>query len=333
MTRIAVSGSIASDHLMRFPGRFVEQLLPDRLDTVSLSFLVDDLVVRRGGVAANIAFGLGQLGLRPTLVGAVGRDFDEYRAWLERHGVDCDSLWISPDAHTARFVCTTDTQQCQIASFYPGAMAEAAQARLADVVARTGGIDLVLVGADDPAAMQQRIRECRELGLPFAADPSQQLARMSRDDAMGFIDGADYLLTNEYERGLLETRTGLSGAALRRRVGLDITTLGANGVRLAGPDLDPVVVPAAKPLRVTDPTGVGDAFRAGFFAGLAWGLPVTRAAEVGCLLAVHVLETGGPQEYTVDAVGFCERLGGSYGDAAAADVHAAWPTSLPVPAP
>src|SRR5439155_26707868 len=167
----------------------------------------------------------------------------------------------------------------------------------------------------------------------FAADPSQQLARMSRDDAIEFIDGADYLLTNEYERGLLATPTGLAGTARRGRVGLEITTLGANGVRLAGRDLDPMVVPAAKPLHVTDPTGVGDAFRAGFFAGLAWGLIVPRAAEVGCLLAVHVLETGGPQEYTVDAVGFCERLAGSYGDAAAAEVHAAWPTSLSVPAP
>jgi adenosine kinase len=330
--RIAVSGSIASDHLMRFPGRFVEQLLPDRLDTVSLSFLVDDLVVRRGGVAANIAFGLAQLGLRPTLVGAVGHDFDEYRAWLESHGVDCDSLWISADAHTARFVCTTDTQQCQIASFYPGAMAEAARVRLVDVVGRSGGIDLVLVGADDPAAMQLRVRECRELGLPFAADPSQQLARMSRDEAIEFIDGADYLLTNEYERGLLETRTGLSGAALAARVGLEITTLGANGVRLAGRDLDPMVVPAAKPVRVTDPTGVGDAFRAGFFAALAWGLTVPRAAEVGCLLAVHVLETEGPQEYTVEPARFCERLAECYGDTAAAEVHTAWRASLPVPA-
>jgi adenosine kinase len=321
---IAVSGSIASDHLMRFPGKFADQLIADRLDTVSLSFLVDDLIVRRGGVAANIAFGLGQLGLRPTLVGAVGKDFDEYRGWLERHGVDCGSVWVSTQAHTARFVCTTDTELCQIASFYPGAMAEASKISLPDVAARAGGLDLVLVGADDPAAMQLRARECREYGYRFAADPSQQLARMSSADILDFIDGADYLLTNEYERGLLEARTGLTGTAIQDRVGVEITTLGARGVKLDGRDLDPIVVPAAKPAGVCDPTGVGDGFRAGFFAALSWGLSMHRAAEVGCVLAVHVLETDGTQEYSVDPARFCENVAESYGDDSAAEVAKAW---------
>src|ERR1700742_1938690 len=208
--KIAVTGSIATDHLMHFPGRFAEQLIADQLHKVSLSFLVDDLVVRRGGVASNIAYGMGKLGLRPMLVGAVGADFADYRSWLERHGVDCDSVYVSEVAHTARFVCTTDDDLNQIASFYAGAMSEARNISIAPVAERVGGVDLVLISPNDPAAMARHTRECRELGYPFAADPSQQLARMSGDEVRDLIDGGAYLLTNEYEKDLLESKTGLT---------------------------------------------------------------------------------------------------------------------------
>lgn len=169
--KIAVTGSIATDHLMHFPGKFAEQLIADQLHKVSLSFLVDDLVVRRGGVAPNIAFGMGKLGLRPILVGAVGADFADYRSWLERHGVDCDSVHISDVAHTARFVCTTDDDLNQIASFYAGAMAEARNIELAPVNERSGGLDLVLVGANDPAAMIRHSEECRTRGTRSPPTP------------------------------------------------------------------------------------------------------------------------------------------------------------------
>src|SRR3954454_11379717 len=203
--KIVVTGSIATDHLMHFPGLFAEQLLPDQLHKVSLSFLVDDLAVRRGGIAANIAFGMGLLGLHPVLIGAVGADFADYRSWLERHGVDCGSVYVSEVAHTARFVCTTDDDLCQIASFYAGAMSEAPNIELAPVDARAGGLDLVLIGANDPAAMIRHSQECRARGYRFAADPSQQLARMDGSDVLTLISGAEYLLTNDYERSLLET--------------------------------------------------------------------------------------------------------------------------------
>src|SRR5689334_6363440 len=176
--KIAVTGSIATDHLMHFPGKFAEQLIADQLHKVSLSFLVDDLVVRRGGVASNIAFGMGKLGLRPILVGAVGADFADYRSWLERHGVDCDSVHVSEVAHTARFVCTTDDDLNQIASFYAGAMSEARNIELHPVRDRVGGLDLVIIGANDPIGMVRHTEECRELAIPFAADISQQLAIM-----------------------------------------------------------------------------------------------------------------------------------------------------------
>ena len=318
--RIAVTGSIATDHLMHFPGRFGDQLLADQLHKVSLSFLVDDLVVRRGGVAANIAFGMAQLGLSPVLVGAVGVDFDDYRSWLERHGVDCDSVHVSDVAHTARFVCTTDEEMCQIASFYAGAMSEARNIELAPVAARFGGLDLVVVSANDPDAMLRHSAECRTRGYAFAADPSQQLARMEGADVRALIEGADYLLTNDYEKSLLESKAGLTDAEVLDLVKIRVTTLGKDGVEIVGRGMERLHVPVAKEVRAYDPTGVGDGFRAGFFAALSWGLGLERAAQVGSLLATLVLETIGTQEYEVRSDIFAKRLAESYGDDAADEV-------------
>ncbi|GIF53531.1 adenosine kinase [Asanoa ferruginea] len=319
--KIAVSGSIATDHLMHFPGRFADQLLADQLHKVSLSFLIDDLVVRRGGVAANIAFGMARLGLRPVLVGAVGTDFDDYRAWLERHGVDCDSVHVSDVLHTARFVCTTDEDMCQIASFYAGAMSEARNIELAPANDRVGGFDLVLISADDPAGMVRHSQECRSLGYRFAADPSQQLARMGGDDILQLIDGAAYLLTNDYEKSLLESKTGLTDAEVLDRVEVRVTTLGKNGVEITGRHMERIHVPIARDVQPVDPTGVGDGFRAGFFAGLSWGLDLERSAQIGSLLAGLVLEGAGGQEYELRPEIFLKRLGDSYGPEAADDVR------------
>jgi len=317
---VLLAGSIATDHLMHFPGKFSEQLLADQLHQVSLSFLVDDLVVRRGGVAANIAFGMGLLGEHPVLVGAVGEDFADYRAWLERHGVDCNSVHISPEHHTARFVCTTDEEMCQIASFYAGAMSEARNIELRPAVERTGA-ELIVVSADDPAGMVRHSVEARELGYRFAADPSQQIARMSGEELLLLIDGADLLFTNEYEKNLLESKTGLSEAEIQARIGVRVTTQGSRGVEIVGRDMERVHVPVAKERARHDPTGVGDGFRAGFLTGRSWGLSWQRSAQVGSLLATLVLETVGTQEYELKPAAFCERLAESYGDDAAAEVE------------
>jgi adenosine kinase len=319
--KIAVTGSIATDHLMHFPGRFSEQLLAEALHKVSLSFLVDDLVVRRGGIAANIAFGMAQLGMRPTLVGAVGLDFDsDYRGWLERHGVDCESVHVSDVAHTARFVCTTDEAMCQIASFYAGAMSEARNIELLGVAQRLGGLDLVIISPNDPDAMLRHTEESRQRAFAFAADPSQQLARMSGEQIRTLIEGAQYLITNDYEKELLESKTGLSDADVLSQVGVRITTLGKDGVRITSRDGESIHVPVAQEVRAYDPTGVGDGFRAGFFVAQLWGLSLQRSAEVGALLATMVLETVGTQEYDVRPDVFVKRLAESYGDQCAADV-------------
>ncbi|MFF0556430.1 carbohydrate kinase family protein [Streptomyces sp. NPDC004266] len=311
--RIAVTGSIATDHLMTFPGRFSEQLLADRLDRVSLSFLADNLEVRRGGVAANIAFGLGVLGLRPALVGAVGADFEPYRVWLKDHGVDTDSVRVSASLHTARFVCTTDRDQNQIATFYAGAMAEAREIDLREVVARTGRLELVLVSPDDPEAMLRHTRACRDLGIPFAADPSQQLARLDGGEVRELVDGARFLFTNEYETALLLEKSGWPEAEVLRRVGTWVTTHGEAGVRVRGDGRDPLSVPAVEVPAVVDPTGVGDAFRAGFLAGTLWGVPERCAAQLGCAVAATVLDSVGTQEYRPHRDSLLDRLRTTYG--------------------
>src|SRR5256885_2244405 len=262
--KIAVTGSIATDHLMHFPGRFAEQLLPDQLHKVSLSFLVDDLVVRRGGVAANIAFGMAQLGLRPALVGAVGTDFADYRSWLTRHGVDCDSVHVSEVAHTARFVCTTDEDLCQIATFYAGAMAESRNIELLPIAERVGALSLVLISPDDPEGMIRHAEECRQRGYAFAVDPSQQLARMTGEQARAFVAGAKYLFSNDYEWELLLQKTGWTEADVLDQVGMRITTLGEKGVEIVGKDGVALQIGAVPERAKADPTGVGDAFRAGF---------------------------------------------------------------------
>ncbi|MEY9213098.1 adenosine kinase [Thermobifida halotolerans] len=318
--RIAVTGSIATDHLMTFEGRFAEQLIADQLAQVSLSFLVDELEVRRGGVAANISFGLGCLGLNPVLVGAVGPDFAEYSAWLERHGVDVSGVHVSEMRHTARFVCTTDRDHNQIASFYAGAMTEARNIELWPLVQRVGGLDLVLVGANDPEAMVRHSEECRVRGVSFAADPSQQLARMEGPQVRSLIEGAEYLFANEYEKALAEQKTGWNDTEILSRVRTRVTTLGAKGVRVDRAGEPTLHVPAAHVENPADPTGVGDAFRAGFLAAVAWGLELDRCAQVGNAAAVHCLEVSGPQEYRLTAASLLDRLARSYGDDAAAEV-------------
>ena len=319
---IAVTGSIATDNLMRFPGRFSEQLLADHLQKVSLSFLVDDLVIHRGGVAGNIAFAIGVLGGDVALVAAAGDDFADYRHWLQSHGVNCDHVLISKTAHTARFVCTTDVDMAQIASFYPGAMSEARNIKLADVVSSVGQPDLVIIGANDPAAMVVHTDECRKLGLPFAADPSQQLARLSGDEIRQLIDGAKYLFTNDYEWDLMLSKTGWTEADVMTQVDLRVTTLGPKGVDLVERNGASVHVDVVPETSQVDPTGVGDAFRAGFLTARSAGLNLERSAQLGSLVAVLVLESQGTQEWTWDHDVAATRLAGAYGEDAAAEITA-----------
>jgi adenosine kinase len=315
--RIAVTGSIATDHLLTFDGRFVEQLLPDQLATLSVVFLASDLQVRRGGTGANIAFGMGVLGQRPLLVGSVGKDAAEYLGWLADHGVDTSGVRVSETLASPRFTVTTDRDQNQIGSFYPGAMAEAAGIELAPF----GALDLVVVAPNDPGAMLRHTAECRERGVPFAADPSQTLTFLDGAAIQQLVEGATYLFTNEYEAGLVADKTGWSGDDVLGLVQTRITTHGANGIVVQRKGEDDIRVAVAPAEQIAEPTGVGDAFRAGFLSGTAWGLDLERSCQVGALLATHVVETVGTQEYTYSGARFLDRLAAAYGDEAAAAVQ------------
>ncbi len=319
--RTAVTGSIATDHLMVFQGRFADSLVVEQLDRLALSFLVEDLEIRRGGIGANIAFGLGVLGERPLLVGAVGEDFAEYRSWLERHNVDCSGVRVSELKHTARFICTTDREQAQIATFYAGAMSEAREIELAPLMAQEP-FDLVVVSPNDPEAMIRHTEEARYRRVPFAADPSQQLAWADGPLIRSLVDGAAYLFSNDYESALIAQKTGWTDDEIRSRVGVRVVTHGKDGVRVEQAGAEPVHVPVVPARTVADPTGVGDAFRAGFLAGLAWGMSLERCAQVGCLLATHVLETVGTQEYRLEPRAALERFTEAYGKEAADEVGA-----------
>ena len=317
---LLICGSIATDHLMSFGGRFRDSLVVEQLDKLSVSFLVDELEIRRGGVAPNMCFGLGALGLSPVLVGAAGDDFADYRSWLERHGVDCSSVRISETRHTARFVCTTDATMAQFASFYPGAMSESRLIELKPIADRVGTPSYVLISADDPDGMLRHTQECRQRGYPFIADPSQQLAFSEGGLIRDLVDGAAYLFSNEYESHMIEAKTGWSAEEVLARVGIQVTTLGADGVRILRSGEEPIELPAAKNVTALEPTGVGDAFRAGFLGALTWHVGLERAAQVGCVLAAYVVETVGTQEYSFTADEFLGRVEESYGAEAAADV-------------
>ena len=317
---VVVTGSIATDHLMTFPGKFVEQFVEGQMENVSLSFLVDDLVQHRGGAGANMAYGLGLLGLAPVLVGAVGADFADYDAWLTRHGVDTASVHWSELKHTARFVCTTDAANNQIASFYSGAMSEAGSIELGPVAGRVGEPDLVVIGPNDPTAMVRHTEECRQRGYAFAADPSQQLAWADGEMIRDLVDGAHLLFTNEYEAHLLQQKTGWDVDEVLARVGTWITTRAAEGVLVRQADAEPISVIAVPETKPVEPTGGGDALRAGFIAGRMWGLSLERATQLGSAVATAAVEVIGTQEYDLPKESFLARFADAFGADAADEI-------------
>ncbi|MCX6457321.1 MAG: carbohydrate kinase family protein [Actinobacteria bacterium] len=320
--RIGVAGSVGLDHLMTFPGKFTDSLVAGSLEKVSLSFLVDGLEVRRGGCAANIVYGMGVLGLNPVLIAAVGKDWADYDAWLIRHGVDTSHVLISTTQFTAHFMVTTDTELNQIASFFPGAMSEARNIELGPIMDKTGRFDIVVISPDDPEAMLRHSEVCRSKGIAFAADPSQQMARMSGEEIRQLITGAKYLFLNEYELALAMQKTGWTDAEILNLVEYRVVTLGSKGAKVESKSGEFVQVTVPKEKVKIDPTGVGDSFRSGFIAGLAWGLSHERCAQLGSMIATYVIETTGTQEYRFTASEFVARFAEAYGDAAASEISA-----------
>lgn len=318
--KIGVAGSVGLDHLMTFSGKFTDSFVAGSLEKVSLSFLVDSLTVRRGGCAANIAFSMGVLGLNPILIAGVGIDWADYEAWLSRHGVNTAHVYISKELYTAHFMVTTDEDLNQIASFFPGAMSEARNIELQLIMDKVGRFDLMVISPDDPQAMLRHSQVCREQGIAFAADPSQQMARMSGEEIKLLIDGASYLFLNEYELALAIQKTGWSDKEILDHVNYRVVTFGSNGAKVESSAGEYVRVHVPKERARVDPTGVGDSFRSGFIAGLAWGVSHERCAQLGSMIATYVLETTGTQEYHFTKAEFVNRFALAYGDEAAAEI-------------
>ncbi len=312
---IVVTGSVAFDYLMRFPGRFAEHLIADQMERLSVSFLVDDMRRVPGGCGPNIAYGLALLGERPRLVATAGRDASEYRAWLAQQGVEVSGLVLHDDVFTASFFVSTDRDQNQLASFYTGAMARARNLPL-----RKAGVEdaaLVVIAPNDPDAMARYASECRESGTPFLYDPSQQVARLTGEDLRTGLEGAFLVIVNEYEFGILRQKTGLSREDLEARVPVLVVTQGAEGstISVAGArGREHHAVPAALTSGpAIDPTGVGDAYRAGLIRGIRVGLPWEVAGRIGSVAASIVLESLGPQPDRYEATEFIERYERSFG--------------------
>lgn len=299
--RIVVTGSVAFDYLMTFPGRFLDVVVPDRMHRLSVSFLVDAMRRVRGGVAPNIAYGLALLGVRPLVMAAAGVDALDYVRWLADEGVDTSGLRVHDDLFTASFFVSTDLDQNQIATFYAGAMARAVDLSFRSLP--RGSVALAVVSPNDPAAMAKYTTECRELGIPFVYDPSQQVARLSGGEILAGLEGAAILIGNEYEFGIIEKKTGLSEEELLARVPAVVITRGEEGSSIALRGAPTLRIPPAK-LRggAVDPTGVGDAFRAGLLGARHRGLSWDVAGRVGSVAAVYALESLGPQpvRYTID---------------------------------
>ncbi len=301
---ILITGSVAFDYLMTFPGLFKEQILPERLGKISLSFLVDSMSRQRGGIAPNIAYTMALLGQRPRVMATVGEDFEEYRRWLEEKGIDTGLMKVIPEVFTASFFATTDQSNAQIASFYPGAMGYASQQFLKDVQPRP---DLVVVSPNDPVAMKNFPAEARQLGIPYLYDPSQQVLRLEGAELARDMEGAYFLFVNDYEFGLISKKTGLDLEHMLKHISVLVITRGADGssVYAEGRERQIPIVP---PDCILDPTGVGDAYRGGFLTGYAHGWDWELCGQMGALSAAYCLEKKGTQNHSFTRQEFIARF-------------------------
>lgn len=313
---ILITGSVAYDYLMTFPGHFKEQILPSRLDSISLSFLVDSMSKQRGGIAPNIAYTMALLGGKPRVMATVGEDFGDYRAWLDAQGIDTSLMKVVPGLFTASFFATTDQSSAQIASFYPGAMGVSAMQSVKELDKKP---DLVIVSPSAPDAMMKFPAECRELGIDYLYDPSQQVLRLEGHEMARDMEGAKFLFCNDYEFGLISKKTGWSLDQILEHVKVLVITRGKDGADLYS-DGDSVHIPTVPEDEIVDPTGVGDSFRGGFLTGYSRGFDWKLCGEIGSLAAVYCLEQRGPQSHSYARKDFVARFRKHFDDGGKLDV-------------
>lgn len=314
--KVVVTGSIAFDYLMFFPGEFTSHLLEEQLRSLSVSFLVDSLRRERGGTAPNIAYTLGLLRGRPQIMATAGQDFHEYRHWLEQHGVDTSPIVEIEDEYCASFFVNTDENQNQIGHFYAGAMAHAGRLRFAE---QAPDVEMAIISPNEPSAMYAHVEECKALGIPYIYDPSQQTIRLTGDDLRAGIDGCYMLTVNEYELGMIVEKTGLTRQQIEQMAGGLLVTHGKSGSEILV-DGERYEIPAVSPHQVAEPTGAGDAFRGGLLRGLQLDLPWEVCGRMGALAAAYVLEKMGTQNHHFKPEEFVRRYRENFDDDGALDV-------------
>lgn len=314
---IVITGSVAYDYLMTFPGYFRENIIPEKLDKISLSFLVDNMTRQRGGCAPNIAYSMALLGEHPKVLATVGADFAEYRNWMELQGIDSEYIREIPDKFTASFFVNTDMENNQIASFYSGAMGDAARLSIGEI--RKGEVDYVVISPNSPDAMKKYTEECIELGIPYLFDPSQQVARNPHGDLREGVEGAHALFCNEYEFELLQKHTGLTARKIDQLVKLLVITRGESGTTIKSEDKE-YHIPIVPAKCIADPTGVGDAFRGGFLRGYRLGLDLQTCGQMGALSATYCLEHKGTTNHSYTTLEYINRYREFFDDSGALDI-------------
>jgi adenosine kinase len=320
--RIVVTGSLAYDYIMDFPGYFKDHILPDKVHMLTVSFLVDSMRRMRGGVAGNIAYSLALLGERPTVLATAGHDFGEYRGWMERHGIDASGVTEIADEFTASCFINTDRANNQIVAFYAGAMAHARNLSLMGL--GLGAEDLVVISPTDPQAITRYAEECRALGVPFVFDPGKQTPRLTGEQILAGLSGASVLVGNDYEFAMMAQATGWSEERLIASTPITVVTRGGEGSVLyrnhaSGNGAAPqqvVQVPVAPVKEIVDPTGAGDAYLAGLVFGLARRLPLEVTGRVAALSAAYAIEHRGCQEHSYAPGEFAARYADAFGPAA-----------------
>ncbi len=308
---VVITGSIAYDYIMSFPGYFKDHILPEKIHDISVSFLVDSMKKQRGGIATNIAYTLALLGERPKIMATVGEDFEDYRRWLELHYIDTSAIIAIPDEFTASFFVSTDKSQNQIASFYTGAMAHAHLVSFKDHV--NGGIELAVISPNDPRAMVQYVAECKELNIPYIYDASQQIIRLSGEDLREGCTGSKMLVLNDYELEMLKNKTGWNDEEIAASTETLIVTYGESGSKIYTGERV-VEIPAAKARPYCEPTGAGDAYRAGIIKGMMHNLSWELTGRLGSLAATYALEQYGTQSHRYDLTEFIERFIQEFGE-------------------
>jgi len=309
--RIVVTGSLAYDYIMNFPGHFKDHILPDKVHMLTVSFLVESMRRMRGGVAGNIAYTLALLGERPLVVASAGGDFGEYRKWMEQQGIDAGGIAEIEEDFTASCFINTDESNNQIVAFYPGAMGEAKNLSLLDL--GLGEEDLVVISPTDPEAMSRYADECRQLGVRFLFDPGKQTPRLDGEHILTGLEGASVLIGNDYEFAMMARKTGRSEEELISSVPLAVITRGGEGSTIYAEDGGKVEIPIAPISKLTDPTGAGDAYIGGFVFGLARGFSLEVAGRVAALAGAYAIEHQGCQEHHYTPEEFVERYEGAFG--------------------